>query len=655
MLRSLFLPVLILTAACALAQELQPAESLLADDFSRFTAPATALGTIPGTTHAWVRRVPVKDGAPLEGLVTGGAGELHIGYASGDSPQDTGVAAGGFTVADAVVSLKVGASRMPGRPHYACLSYRGGDAAAAAGARQEGAYHVELAADWGGSRDLVLRYGKEQLAVADVAAVHPPEASYLLRVAFAGDHHQVWLDGTLLIDYWETTPGRTGAGAVGFGGFYSSGSFDDFRVCGVRVPAGGGQARPPLAPLLFQGRPFFVLGTFDPPRAELLDEWLAAGCNTTLFHVCDPKATPKQRRATIEADLAWGRAHGVALIYYPQLSLLSERDGKPVPTLPDDLPARRAVLQEMLQVTAGDPQTFGYWTFDEPENHLHASYQDWEQRKDTGLAEWMAGGLQWVYDTLKAGDPDGYVMPTLGWWTTYEPAAAMYDVNVPNEYPARGAPLSGPLYNAVYDAAKAADAARVRGRAGFVYMPPCFDVIDGPWRAATLREFRYLCFAPLTQGAQGLLPWRLNRATPAYQRAVVYPVFREIKPLVPWLTGQAVEGKVTSTADATTVDYLRKFPVRVRTVAGEKLEQQEVPGVSDCSYLLRRRPDNTYLLLAVSNRKEPQTVTFTLSGLGELPASARETIEFAQTPIEGGKITDTFEPFGVRAWVIEPK
>jgi hypothetical protein len=192
-------------------------------------------------------------------------------------------------------------------------------------------------------------------------------------------------------------------------------------------------------------------------------------------------------------------------------------------------------------------------------------------------------------------------------------------------------------------------------------MPPCFDVIEPPYRAATLTEFRYLCFGPLTQGAQGLLPWRLARASLPYRRAVIYPVYRQIKPLIPWLLGErcdlSSEGtpRVTSDADAPSVDYLKKLPVRVRTVAGETIEKAEVAGVADCSHCLRRRPDNTYLLLAVNNRREPLTVTFTLKGLGELPATALETLQYARTPLSGGQIKDTLEPFGVRAWIIEPK
>jgi len=638
------------------AQDLRPGQPLLADNFDRFTAATPDLGKLPGTDHPWVKRVPTLDGKLADGHITAAQGAVAIGYSSGANLCDTGLAVDGFTLADGAISLTVGPSHMAGRGHTGIISYRAASVQAAAGGQMDGAYHVEVAPDWSGSRDVVLRYGKERLAVADIADKRELQEPHRLQVAFLGDHHQVRLDDQLVIDFWESTGGRTGAGCVGFGGYYSIGTFDDFVVAEVVAgPATAVDTKGQLRPLTFQGRPFFVLGTYEAPGEADLAEWLEAGCNTATFYCADAKATPAQRREQIEQAIAWARPHNTALIYFPTIDFYARVGDKPTVPTPEQTVPKIAALKEMLALTGQDPQTLGYCTFDEPENVLYPSYKDWENRKDVGLGEWIGAGFKWLYDTLKAGDPDAYVMPIIAWWTTYEATASIYDVNVPNEYPQQGAPLSGDLYNAVYDAAKAADAAKAKGRTGFVYMPPCFDIIEAPWRAATLAEFRYLCFGPLTQGAQGLLPWRLGRATQPYRHAVIYPVFRQIKPLLPWLLGERCDGRVTSDADAPTVDYLKKLPVRVRTVAGETIEKVETPGVADCSHCLRRRPDNTYLLLAVSNRREPLTVSFTLQGLGELPETALETLQYARTPLADGQLKDTIEPFGVRAWIIEPK
>ena len=130
---------------------------------------------------------------------------------------------------------------------------------------------------------------------------------------------------------------------------------------------------------------------------------------------------------------------------------------------------------------------------------------------------------------------------------------------------------------------------------------------------------------------------------------------RDVSRLIPWFLGEWCDAKITSDRDTATADYLKEFPVRVRTVAGEEeVERVEVPGVPDCSYALRRRPDNTYLLLAVSNRKEPITVTFTIREIQGLPPQALDYLQYRKVAIDEGKITDTFEPFGVRAYIIRP-
>ena len=104
------------------------------------------------------------------------------------------------------------------------------------------------------------------------------------------------------------------------------------------------------------------------------------------------------------------------------------------------------------------------------------------------------------------------------------------------------------------------------------------------------------------------------------------------------------------------MDYLKRLPVRVRTVIGEEGEEKrEVPSVPDCSYMLRRRPSNSYLLLAVSNRTEPIDVTSTLHGIEGLPGKAMEYLDYREVQIHDGRIRDSFEPFGVRAYIIEPR
>jgi hypothetical protein len=405
-----------------------------------------------------------------------------------------------------------------------------------------------------------------------------------------------------------------------------------------------------IPPLLFRGQPFFVNATFNAPNEADLQEWLHAGGNTVVFHVPGPDTPAIKLRQSLEESAAWAAKYNVAAIYYPVA--VAEQGA----IHPEKRPAMVEHLRRMLAVTAKHPQTLGYWTMDEPENAFYEACKS-TNVKNKDLAKWIVSHTKWVYDTLKEGDPDAYVMPTIAWWTMYEALAPLYDVNVPNEYPTykKDAPLTGPLYNVVYDAAKAADAVRIAHRKSFVYMPGIFDTMPRVWRAATLEELQYLYFAPITQGARGVMSWRLGYCSLPYRRAVVYPVMRQLDRLTPWLLGQWCNEKVASDHDQPTVAYLKEFPVRVRTVADEAAAPTEqVPGVPDCSHVLRRRPNGSYLLLAVNNRKEPLKMTFRLRDIPGLPTHASEILESRSVRIDGPRIRDEFKPFGVHAYIIEP-
>jgi len=640
-----FVAALAVSVACA--QQVAPGETLASDSFDRFTEIDPAIG------EAWGKAVTPSEGAPMENLVRGTNGALWIGYASG-KVNAPGVYLVEPQAADAVLELTIGPSTMGDRPHTAVISYRAstGDTAASGGAG--GAYHLWLMGDWSGSRDVILRYGDQRLATADLGDTHDPRASYRVQIAFAGAHHVVSVDGETVIDFWDWHPGREGAGYVGFGGYYSQGTFDDFAMHtatsdeeGPQFDTSGGR----IPPLVYQGRPFIPLGTYDRPRADDTEDWLEAGGNCTIVPTFNEGLPSEERLAQVRELADWGAENGVAMVYYPRIEMYSdyEGEGKTV-TRPEEIPAKVALLNEMLSVTADHPNTLGYWTFDEPENQVYKAYGQWEERKDTGLAEWIAQGMRWTYGTLKSGDPDAYVMPTIAWWTTYEGLAPLYDVNVPNTYAA-----GDERYTVVYDCALAADAIRATDAHSFVFMPPCYDSPE--WPLHSIPEMRYSYIAPFTQGAMGILAWRLGRASSAYRQAVIYPVMREVQRLLPWLYGEWHDDLVTSDHDTATAEYLKELPTRVRLVPGEedgemtRVEGDVVPDVSHC---LRRAADNTWLLIAVSNRREPMTVTFTLD-IDGMPETALEMIDWRETPVADGAIVDEMEPFAVRAWRIVPE
>lgn len=194
------------------------------------------------------------------------------------------------------------------------------------------------------------------------------------------------------------------------------------------------------------------------------------------------------------------------------------------------------------------------------------------------------------------------------------------------------------------------------GRTGFVYMQGIFDQMPGEWRAATLQELQYLYFAPITQGAMGVMSWRLGYCSLPYRRTVVYSAMDQLHQLTPWLLSEWCNEKVLSDHDQSTVAYLKNFPSCVRTVPGERLAPMaQVHGVPDCSHILRRGPSGSYLLLAVNNRKDAITVTFSLSDIPGLPGEAVDAFESRPVAINGCCIKGRFKSFGVHAYIIEPQ
>ncbi len=312
---TVFLLTMVLIACVGHAQLIEYGPVLAADDFARFGEATTETGALPEGGQAWRKLVTAPDGTVMDNLVRGTRQQLWIGYSSG-TVNGPVVWVDGLTIADGVIELTVGASTMGERPHTAIISYRAADGPAVAPMGAD-AYHLWLVQDWAGSRDMELRHGSERIAAADIADAHDPAASYRVRIVFAGDHHQVSVDGEALIDFWEWEPGRAEAGLLGFGAWYSQGFFDDFVIREAGPPGEPvyGTAGGRIPPLLYQGRPFLPLGTYGRPRAEDLDEFLEAGGNCVIVPTMR-ETTPGDRWAEELGGIAkWGADNDIAVVY----------------------------------------------------------------------------------------------------------------------------------------------------------------------------------------------------------------------------------------------------------------------------------------------------------------------------------------------------
>ncbi len=437
----------------------------------------------------------------------------------------------------------------------------------------------------------------------------------------------------------------------------------------------------PLPPAKFKGKPFFPLGGWDmrdPGRGRYSVDpgFLAAGGNMA---VMGELAMPgdKYYETGGQPVIYPGLEHSLNDPMYKDIAIIiglgnglvleeaKELKGYAPLLDPEKQHRHRAMLEEDLKKLRKYPNVIGYM-LDEPENAMWEYYNkhfpdEWQKEKDRSLSKRMEEWFGWANEMIRQEHPEAKLMPVLGWWTTYHNAGSMYDILVANEYPL--GPLTnqefqGPLYQANYDAGKAVDAARQKGGdATVIYMPPMFDnCASFNIKTPTLREQRYLCFTPLTRGAMGIFGWRLGRASAEYRNKVIYPVMREIHELVPYFMGSWHDELVSSDHDTATVDYLQKFAERVRLVQdkedGEMIQVKD--GVPDISYCLRQNPaDGSYLLLATNNRREPVTVKFTLK-LKNPPPVLIDFLDRHQVRLQGNTFSDTFEPFGVHAYMIEP-
>ncbi|MEX2306877.1 MAG: hypothetical protein WD738_04765 [Pirellulales bacterium] len=105
-----------------------------------------------------------------------------------------------------------------------------------------GGYTVEITqALWDANRvanSVTLRWANNVLLASVVyAPTFVTDTDYELRVDAIGDSHKVYVDGTLVIDFTETTAGRDIAGAAGMGTYYGNWLFDDFTVNAIPEPS----------------------------------------------------------------------------------------------------------------------------------------------------------------------------------------------------------------------------------------------------------------------------------------------------------------------------------------------------------------------------------------------------------------------------------
>ena len=373
-----------------------------------------------------------------------------------------------------------------------------------------------------------------------------------------------------------------------------------------------------LKPLMHNGKPFFPIGAYGVPDGVDLETLRKEGWNAVLDQGAATGATDAMLKRL--SDLQRAGLTGIVGIG----NLVREDKDTDV--------------ERVVQALDDHPALLGYYLFDEPENHFYEGGKT--DLKDLHIL--IRRKIGWAHQLVRAAEshPDHYTFGCIAWWTEYRNLQPLCDVNMPNEYPSYDTKVEfeGQWPNVVYDARLAAEAAQINGGRGFAYTPMAVDVRAGieMWRSPTANEFRYSAFAPITQGAMGMIFWAAYRCTKPYAEEVVFPVTRQLSALTPFFLGEWLDDKLACEPSDSPTDLLKEY---------------KLPAVSGC---LRRASDGRYLLLAVNNTLQPVNATFRLN-LKNLPSTAQDSLTSKKLAIKNGIIKDTLPAYGVRAFVFASK
>ncbi|MDD4728454.1 MAG: Ig-like domain-containing protein [Dysgonamonadaceae bacterium] len=427
-----------------------------------------------------------------------------------------------------------------------------------------------------------------------------------------------------------------------------------------------------LPAVIFKGKPFFPIGAsgfggsnYGSEEGFIDPEFIAAGGNIGIIGTLglpghehyekyrQPnlyKRLETFSRTPAYQDIALMVGFDGALWMDASESNSHGLGGYHKPVIGEELIKRKDILEKDVRKLSQNSNIIGYW-FDEPENLISPYYSENRSEFKNGFEEGIARFSAWVYDIIKREHPSAKMMPTLAWQKTYESASALYDINIPNNYSSNEAEKN--LYNVNHDAYLAVCAAKKHGGGrSVIFMPAMYDILDNS-QPATFNEQRYACFAPITRGVMGIFGWRLGRCSQEYRTNVIFPVMREVADLKDYFLGSWHDELVTSNHDDATVDYLKDLK-GYKFMEEDKENKYKMPAVADISYCLRKIDENgKYLLLAVNNQRQRLDVTFQID-LEKLPSDAFDVLNKNNVRFDGKKLTDSFEPFAVHAYIIEP-
>ena len=371
-------------------------------------------------------------------------------------------------------------------------------------------------------------------------------------------------------------------------------------------------ASPPV--LQVGGQPYFPLGWYDSrgfgsSAAAMAGyaEYPSAGMNTVLFAY----GSWSNQGPAITSALEGASANGLKLMFEIDRNVLQQQPGYPI-----------SLIDEQVDLAKSHPALLGYYLIDEPE---------WQ-----GV---NVATLQDRYAQVKNRDAVHPIFVAHSHTTSYlssEPPPYM-DVLMSDTYMVhRVFPEFGDeLWVVAQHARIMAQQSESQGKQAYINIVQAHssDPTYTGFRPPTFGEQRYISYAPIVQGARGLLWWMHYYTTQDYRTNVVGPIASEIESLVPAIISNSTAVSVSSDRDG-----------------------QSTHGVvGDISYLFGQDETGGYLI-AVNNTASAFSVQFTLEGdwlLDIAPVlSESRTVTLQDLGSDTRKFTDSFGPFDVNVYRI---
>ncbi|MFA9480328.1 PEP-CTERM sorting domain-containing protein [Phycisphaerales bacterium AB-hyl4] len=216
-----------LTVAAAFGMAVASADAALVhDDFNRPNS--NTVGTTSDGNDTWTEFEGQADQLTIRN------NQLRFThYATNSSP---GLALTDLRLADGIIETQFDV--IASDTSYArrsVINYRASSLANAAVHSSNNTFHVVVRGDWSTTVDLELYYGDSRTAgnmlasanISDDTAHY--ENPFSIRVSFIGNHHQVWIDDELLIDYIDPQ-NRNAEGAIGLSTNFTTMDVDYFTV-----------------------------------------------------------------------------------------------------------------------------------------------------------------------------------------------------------------------------------------------------------------------------------------------------------------------------------------------------------------------------------------------------------------------------------------